>query len=130
MRAGTATALISATTLIFAAATAPPTLAEALASKRDLFAEAAMAQPNGASYEFLAPLLPPVRYTHADFRHYPIVLSAPFAKTKARLIANGAGINLAGGARSWHDTAVPFAFRVGPDEFRFGTLPDRTSEPE
>ncbi|MBL9200845.1 MAG: hypothetical protein JNL39_10080, partial [Opitutaceae bacterium] len=30
----------------------------------------------------------------------------------------------------WHDTAVPFAFRVGPDEFRFGTLPDRTSEPD
>jgi hypothetical protein len=111
------------------AAAPVPSLDEAIASKRDLYAEASMAQPGGASYEFLAPLLPPVRYTHADFRHYPIVLSAPFATTKARLIADGSGVNLHGGARSWHDTAVPFAFRVGPDEFRFGAMPARTSEP-
>ena len=115
-----------------AAAAAPaslPPLETALAAKRDLWGEAAMAQPNGASYEFLAPLLPPLRYTHADFRHYPIVLSAPHAKTKARLISDGSGVNLRGGARSWHDSAVPFTFRVGPDEFRFGTMPERTSAP-
>ncbi|MBI3877277.1 MAG: hypothetical protein HY300_15195 [Verrucomicrobia bacterium] len=67
---------------------------------------------------------------NADFRYYPIVLSAPNAKVKARLISNGSGVNLRGGSRSWHDTATPVTFRVGPDEFLFGGLRDRTSEPE
>ena len=111
------------------AATPLPSLDEALASKRDLWGEAAMAQPNGASYEFFAPLLPPPRYVNADFRHYPIVLSAPNANVKARLISNGSGVNLRGGARSWNDPGVPFTFRVGPDELIFGTFRERTSEP-
>jgi hypothetical protein len=41
---------------------------EALNATRDVWGEAAMAQPNGASYEFFAPLLPPPRYVNADFR--------------------------------------------------------------
>lgn len=106
-----------------------PTLKEALASKLDLWGEAAMAQPNGPSYEFFAPLLPPPRYVNADFRHYPIVLSAPNAKVKARLISNGSGVNLKGGARSWNDNGTPILFRVGPDELLFGSLADRVSEP-
>ncbi len=112
------------------AATVPlPSLDEALAARRDVWGEAAMAQPNGASYEFFAPLLPPPRYVNADFRHYPIVLSAPDAKVKARLISNGSGVNLRGGARAWNDNGTPFTFRVGPDELIFGTFPERTSEP-
>lgn len=107
-----------------------PSLSEALASPLDLWGEAALRQPNGPSYEFFAPLLPPPRYVNADFRHYPIVLSAPGAAIKARLISNGSGVNLRGGARSWHDHGLPFTFRVGPDEFIFGSLPDRTAEPE
>ncbi len=114
-------------------ATAPPgplpSLATALAAKSDLWGEAAMAQPNGASYEFFAPLLPPPRYVNADFRYYPIVLSPPNAIVKARLISNGSGVNLRGGTRSWHDNGTPFTFRVGPDELMFGTFRDRTSEP-
>ncbi|MSU49588.1 MAG: hypothetical protein EXS37_10955 [Opitutus sp.] len=106
-----------------------PPLAEALAARRDIWGEAAMAQPNGASYEFFAPLLPPPRYVHADFRYYPIVLSAPNAKLKARLIANGSGVNLPGGSRSWNENGVPFTFRVGPDEFLFGSLRDRLTDP-
>lgn len=106
-----------------------PTLEEALAARRDVYGEAAMAQPNGASYEFLAPLMPPPRYVHADFRYYPLVLSAPNASVKARLISNGSGVNLPGGSRSWHDVGVPFTFRVGPDEFLFGGLAARLSEP-
>ena len=102
---------------------------EAVRAKRDVWGEAAMAQPNGASYEFFAPLLPPPRYVNADFRHYPIVLSAPNSPVKARLIANGSGINLRGGARSWNDNGLPFTFRVGPDELIFGTFRDRLSEP-
>jgi hypothetical protein len=111
------------------AATSLPSLAAALAAKTDVYGEAAMAQPNGASYEFFAPLLPPPRYVNADFRYYPIVLSAPNATIKARLISNGSGINLRGGARSWHDNGVPFTFRVGPDEFLFGGFRARLADP-
>jgi hypothetical protein len=106
-----------------------PGFDEAMASSRDLWGEAAMRQPNGASYEFFAGLLPPPRYVHADFRHYPIVLSAPHAPAKARLISNGSGINLPGGSRSWHDLGTPVTFRVGPDEFLFGGISERLSEP-
>jgi len=88
-----------------------------------------MRQPNGPSYEFFSPLLPPLRYVNADFRYYPIVLSAPNAKVKARLIANGSGLNLRGGARAWNDVGTEVRFRVGPDEFLFGGLPDRVTQP-
>lgn len=105
------------------------TLDEVLNSKQDLWGEAAMTQPNGASYEFFAPLLPPPRYVNADFHYYPIVLSSPKSNVKARLISNGSGININGGVRSWRDVGIPVTFRVGPDEFLFGSLPNRLSEP-
>lgn len=89
-----------------------------------------MAQPDGPNYEFFASLLPPPRYVNADFRYYPIVLSAPNAPVKARLISNGSGLNLRGGARAWRDMSVSVKFRVGPDRFLFGSLPERLSEPE
>src|SRR5438093_6389585 len=107
-----------------------PSLAEVVAAGRDVWGELAMQQPNGASYEFFEPLLPPPRYVHADFRYYPLVVSAPNAKTKARLISSGSGVNLRGGSRSWKDVGTPVVFRVGPDEFRFGDLRDRVSEPQ
>src|SRR6266853_6656926 len=53
-----------------------PALDEAIASKRDLWGEAAMRQPNGASYEFFEKLLPPPRYVNAGLHYYPHVLSA------------------------------------------------------
>ena len=106
-----------------------PLLEEALKSQTDVWGEAAMRQPNGASYRFFEKLLPPPRYVHADFKYYPLVLSAPGARVKARLISDGSGINLRGGSRSWKDAGVPIRFRVGPDEFRFGGIPDRLSEP-
>jgi len=122
-----------------------PSLAEALAADRDVWGEAAMAQPNGASYEFLAPLLPPPRYVNADFRHYPIILcppgeipavapkflrnNDPGARPKARLISNGSGLNLRAGTRSWNEVGLPVQFRVGADEFLFGSLRDRVTEP-
>ena len=106
-----------------------PSLDEAIASKRDLWGEAAMRQTNGASYEFFENLLPPPRYVNADFHYYPIVLSAPNAKVKARLISNGSGVNLRGGARSWNEVGTPVLFRVGPDEFGFGGTPERVTHP-
>src|SRR5262245_65017656 len=108
---------------------ARPTLAEAVAAKNDLWGELAMQQPHGPSYEYFEPLLPPPRYVHADFRYYPLVLSAPQSKTKARLISNGSGVNLRGGSRSWKEVGTPVVFRVGPDEFRFGDLRERVSQP-
>jgi hypothetical protein len=107
-----------------------PPLAEVVAAKRDVWGELAMRQPNGASYEFFEPLLPPPRYVNADFRYYPLVLSAPGAAVKARLVSDGSGVNLRGGARSWRDAGTPVVFRVGPDEFRFGGLRDRLSLPQ
>jgi hypothetical protein len=107
-----------------------PSLAEVVEARRDVWGELAMRQPNGASYEFFEPLLPPPRYVNADFRYYPLVLSAPGAPVKARLISDGSGVNLRGGARSWKDVGTPVIFRVGPDEFRFGGLRDRLSLPQ
>jgi hypothetical protein len=106
-----------------------PTLDHAIASKDDVWGDAAMAQPNGASYEFFEPLLPPLRYVNADFHYYPIVISAPNAKVKARLISNGSGVNLKGGSRSWRDVGTPITFRVGQDELRFGEIPARLEKP-
>jgi hypothetical protein len=107
----------------------PVTFSNAISSKRDAWGEAAMAQPNGPSYEFFESLLPPPRYVNSDFRFYPIVLSAPKAKVKARLISNGSGVNLRGGTRSWNDVGTALTFRVGPDELRFGEFLDRLEHP-
>jgi len=107
-----------------------PSFETAMAAKRDLWGEAAMGQPNGASYEFFEKLLPPPRYVNADFRYYPIVLSAPNAKVKARLISDGSGANLRGGTRSWKDVGTPVTFRVGSDEFKFGSIPNRLEHPK
>ena len=107
----------------------PPGLEEVVAAGRDVWGEAAMRRPDGASYEFFRDLLPPLRYVNADFRYYPIVLSTPAGRVKARLISNGSGVNLRGGARSWNDVGTPVIFRVGPDEFLFGGLRDRVTHP-
>jgi hypothetical protein len=109
--------------------TSSTTLEQAMAASQDLWGLEAMRQTNGASYEFFARLLPPPRYVNAQFRYYPIPLSAPNAQVKARLISNGSGINSAGKARSWNDLGIPINFRVGPDEFVFGSLPNRLQEP-
>ncbi|MGN6545221.1 MAG: hypothetical protein ACTHK7_09250, partial [Aureliella sp.] len=106
-----------------------PKLDKVVESRKDVWGEAAMAEPNGASYEFFRDLLPPPRYVNADFRYYPLVLSPPRSRVKARLISNGSGVNLRGGTRSWKDVGTPVTFRVGPDEFRWGDLQDRVSHP-
>jgi hypothetical protein len=105
------------------------TFDQAVRSSRDEWGEAAMRQTNGASYEFFKDLLPPPRYVNADFKYYPIVLSAPHAKVKARLISNGSGVNLRGGARNWLEPGTPVFFRVGPDELKFGDIPNRLHHP-
>jgi hypothetical protein len=97
-----------------------PTLDQAVASNQDVWGLAAMAEPNGPSYAFFEKLLPPLRYVNAQFRHYPIVLSAPNATNKARLISNGSGVNLVAGLKSWKEVGVPVTFRVGADDALYG----------
>src|SRR5262245_31329026 len=52
----------------------PATRAAMMAARTDVWAEAAIRQPGGPSYEFFRDLLPPLRYVNTAFRHYPIVL--------------------------------------------------------
>ncbi|MDB5321757.1 MAG: hypothetical protein JWN40_3388 [Phycisphaerales bacterium] len=96
-------------------------LDEAIASKRDLWGEAALKQTDGPSYEFFEPLLPPLRYVDAPFHHYPITLSAPGAAVKGRLVSNGSVINALARQPNWRGEAgVPVTFRVGNAREEFG----------
>src|SRR6476661_4595539 len=70
-----------------------PTTQEVIASKTDLWGEAALSQPEGPTFEFFEKLLPPLRYVDADFRCYPLVLSAPNLPIKGRIVSDGSAIN-------------------------------------
>jgi hypothetical protein len=96
------------------------TLEQALAANQDVWGLAAMREPNGPAYEFFARLLPPLRYVNAAFRHYPIVLCAPGAVLKPRLISNGSAINARANLKTWRDAGVPVVFRIGEDRLPFG----------
>jgi hypothetical protein len=96
------------------------TLDEVLAAKQDVWGLAAMREPNGPSYEFFEKLLPPLRYVNAEFRYYPIVLSAPNATVKARFTSNGSGLNARANLKTWKEVGVPVTFRVGEDQQVFG----------
>ncbi len=93
-----------------------PSLEEALAARQDVWGLAAMTQTNGPSYEFFAGLLPPLRYVNAEFRDYPIVLSAVAGPVKARLISNGSAINARAGLKTWNEVGTPVTFRVDGEE--------------
>src|SRR5215212_10167505 len=89
-------------------------LEEVIRSKADLWGEAALRRPGGPTYEFFAGLLPPLRYVDADFRHYPIVLSAPGSPAKARLVGDGSAINALARQPIWaNETGTPVFVRVG-----------------
>src|SRR4051812_3782026 len=97
------------------------TTQEVIDSKLDLWGEAALHQPGGPSYEFFEKLLPPIRYVDADFRHYPIVLSAPGATVKARLISNGSAINARARQPNWNnESGTPVHILVGRHRDPFG----------
>jgi hypothetical protein len=103
---------------------------EVIASKVDLWGEAALRQPGGPSYEFFAGLLPPLRYVDADFRHYPIVLSAPGSTVKARLVSNGSAINALARMPVWvNEEGTPVLVRVGRDREPFGSDLSRLDGP-
>jgi hypothetical protein len=104
-------------------------LQEALAASHDIWGELAMRQPNGPNFEFFAKRLPPLRYVNTEFRHYPILLSAPNAKYKARLTSNGSALNALAKKETWHDVGLPVSFLVGADRHPFGSALSQLTGP-
>src|ERR1043165_5244849 len=47
------------------------TVQEMIDAPTDVWGDAAMREPNGASYQFFKDLLPPLRWVNTEFRHYP-----------------------------------------------------------
>jgi len=98
-----------------------PSVEEMIEAGADVWGGAAMREPNGASYEFFKDLLPPLRWVNTDFRHYPIVLSAPRAPHKTRLVSTGSAVNArANKPPMWYEQGVPVAFFVGEAPEPFG----------
>src|SRR3954468_24057175 len=90
------------------------TLDEVVKSEIDLWGEAALKQLGGPTYEYFAKLLPPLRYVDANFKQYPITLSAPSNPTKARFVSNGSAINaLARQPNYVNEAGRPVTFYVG-----------------
>ena len=113
-----------------AAEDASHAIEQMLTARTDDWAEAAIKQPEGPSYEYFASLLPPLRYVDAPFRVYPITLSAPGAHVKARLVGDGRGINLLARQPNWRgETGVPVVFRLGQNRVTFGEDPVRLDGP-
>jgi hypothetical protein len=84
-----------------------------IASKADLWGEAALRQPGGPSYDYFAGLLPPLRYVDAPFKHYPIMLSAPRALVKAKLISSGSYVNALARRTIWvGERGIPWRLAV------------------
>ncbi len=106
------------------------TAREVIDSKLDLWADAALKQPEGPTYDFFAKLLPPLRYVDAYFLHYPILLSAPNCETKSRFISNGSGINLLARMVTWsNETGTPVEVHVGDTRELFGNDLSRLDGP-
>src|SRR5690348_15237612 len=106
------------------------TTREVIDSKIDLWAEAALKQPEGPTYDFFAKLLPPLRYVDAYFLHYPILLSAPGSETKSRFVSNGSGINLLARMVTWsNETGTPVEVHVGDTRELFGNDLSRLDGP-
>jgi hypothetical protein len=107
-----------------------PTPKEMAEAVTDVWGEAALRHPDGPSFEFFQDLLPPVRYVNTDFRHYPIVLSAPAAAVKARWVSNGSAVNARANKKPmWREVGFPVHFHVGDKAELFGEDLDRLDGP-
>ncbi len=94
---------------------------EVIASKTDLWGEAALREPGGPSYEFFAKLLPPLRYVDAPYKQYPIVLAAPRSLVKGKIASNGSFINPLARRAIWTGEAgIPWQVMVGNRLIPFG----------
>ncbi len=107
--------------ILFASVARSQTIEEAIHAKTDVWGEAALNRPEGPTYDYFANLLPPLRYVEAPFRVYPIVLSAPGAAKKARLLSDGSAINALARQPNWvGEGGTPVTFRVGKEREAFG----------
>ncbi len=98
-----------------------PEVMKAINSKTDYWGEKAMKLPGGPSYDYFAGLMPPLRYVDAQFFHYPITMSAPSAKVKARLVSNGSSVNALARQLNWiSETGIPILFYLGNFGSAFG----------
>lgn len=107
-----------------------PTPQAMASAKTDVWGEAALKQSGGPSYEFFRDLLPPLRYVNTEFRHYPIVLSAPGAAIKSRWVSNGSAINARANKKPmWKEAGFPVQFHVGEQAELFGHDLERLDGP-
>src|SRR3954462_13663486 len=107
------------------------TVQEVIQSRTDVWGDAAISQPNGASYDFFKDLLPPLRWVNTQFRHYPIVLGAPRTAIKARLVSNGSAVNAhAEKPPMWTEQGTPVSFYIGDSAEHFGEKLARLRGPE
>jgi hypothetical protein len=94
---------------------------QVIESKTDLWGEAALHAPGGPSYEFFEELLPPLRYVDARYKHYPIVLSAPRALAKGKIVSNGSVLNPLARRYQWiGEAGTPWHVLVGDRLTPFG----------
>ncbi len=106
------------------------TVAEMVAAREDLWAEAALREPGEPSYAFFRDLLPPLFYVNADFRIHPIILAAPAAPEKVRRVADGSALNAHAHQRPmWRKIGTPVPFPVGVPGEDFGDDPARLDGP-
>lgn len=107
-----------------------PSAQEMAAAKTDVWGQAAIQDQDGPSFEFYQDLLPPLRYVNTDFRHYPIVISAPAGKRKSRWVSNGSAINARANKKPmWREVGFPVHFRVGKTLEPFGLDLERLDGP-
>jgi hypothetical protein len=107
-----------------------PSVREMANARQDVWGEAAIRQPGGPSYEFFKDLLLPLRYVNTAFRHYPIVLSAPGARIKARWVSNGSAVNARANQKPmWREVGFPVHFHLGDRAEVFGEDLERLNGP-
>src|SRR5205809_4233209 len=75
--------------------------------------------------------MPPLRYVDANFHCYPIVLSAPSNKTKARLVSDGSSVNARARSLTWsHEQGTATMFYLGERREPFGDDLSRLQGPK
>lgn len=107
-----------------------PSVQQMAGARQDVWGEAAIRQPGGPSFDFFKDLLPPLRYVNTAFRHYPIVLSAPRARIKARWVSNGSAVNARANQKPmWYEVGFPVHFHIGDKAEAFGDDVQRLDGP-
>lgn len=106
-----------------------PTLNQIIDSNRDIITDYAIARPDGPTYESILPLMTPVRWSTAEFRHFPVLLSAPSSTVKGRMVSNGSALNpFANFPPTWKEAGRSLHIFLDHTNEPFGQKFDQTSE--